>query len=158
MLEKSMNHKSALALLSFTLVVFGICRDVPVLANHHGSKSTLPIAAEPPKEPSTQDKIAFRRKTIRAMRDEFVQISDLVKAARYGEAQATFEKALKKWYTFGGTIKRIAPDTYAKISPNIDAVQKGLYNASVPLGTLKANLKTLIQDVNVAVPISDAKD
>jgi hypothetical protein len=37
-------------------------------------------------------------------------------------------------------------------------VQKGLYNASVPLGTLKANLNTLIQDVNVAVPISDAKD
>jgi hypothetical protein len=153
-----MNPKSAFGLLLSTCVAFGIGRDVPVLANTHASESTLRIAAEPPKETSTQDKIAFRRKTLRTMRDEFVQISDLVKAARYGEAQATFEKALKKWYTFGGTIKRIAPDSYAKISPSIDAVQKGLYNASVPLGTLKANLNTLIQDVNVAVPISDAKD
>jgi hypothetical protein len=158
MLEKSMNYKLAVALLLSSFAAFGICRDVPVLANHHASNATRRIAAEPPKGTSTQDKIAFRRKTIRAMRDEFVQISDLVNAARYGEAQATFEKALKKWYTFGGTIKRIAPDSYAKISPNIDAVQKGLYNASVPLSTLKANLKTLIQDVNVAVPISDAKD
>jgi hypothetical protein len=158
MLEKSMNCKFAVVLFLSLFAAFGVCSDVPVLANTYASKSTLRIAAEPPKAPSTQDKIAFRRKTIRTMRDEFVQVSDLVKAARYGEAQATFEKALKKWYTFGGTIKRIAPDSYAKISPSINAVQKGLYNASVPLGTLKANLNTLIQDVNVAVPISDAKD
>ena len=90
------------------------------------------------------------------MRDELVQIADLVKAARFAEAQTTFEKALKKWYTFGGTIKRIAPDSYAKVSPHFDYVKTGLYQSSVPLSTLKANLQTLIQDV--AVPISDAKD
>jgi hypothetical protein len=158
MLEKSMNYKFAVVFLVSSFAAFGVYSDVPALANAQRLQSAPRIAAEPPKGASTQDKIAFRRKTIRTMRDEFVQVSDLVKAARYGEAQATFEKALKKWYTFGGTIKRIAPDSYAKISPNIGAVQKGLYNASVPLGTLKANLQTLIQDVNVAVPISDAKD
>jgi hypothetical protein len=157
MVEKSMNYKFAVGLFLSLFVAFGVWSDVPVLANIHVS-NPLYIAAEPTKEPSIQDKIAFRRKTIRTMRDEFVQVSELVKEARYGEAQATFEKALKKWYTFGGTIKRIAPDSYAKISPNIDAVQKGLYNASVPLSTLKANLNTLIEDVNVAVPISDAQD
>jgi hypothetical protein len=152
-----MNYKFTVGLFLSLFLALGVWSDVPALANIHAS-NTLLIAAEPAKEPSIQDKIAFRRKTIRTMRDEFVQVSDLVKGARYGEAQATFEKALKKWYTFGGTIKRIAPDSYAKISPNIDAVQKGLYNASVPLGTLKANLNTLIEDVNVAVPISDAQD
>jgi hypothetical protein len=108
--------------------------------------------------PTIPEKIAFRRKTLRTMRDELVQISSLVKAARFGEAQTTFEKALKKWYTFGGTVKRIAPDSYAKISPNFAAVKTGLYQSSVPLSTLKANLQTLIQDVNVAIPISDKTD
>ena len=158
MLKKFMNYKLAVVLFLSSFAAFGVWNDVPVLANAQRLQSAPCVAAALAQGASMEDKIAFRRKTIRTMRDEFVQVSDLVKAARYGEAQATFEKALKKWYTFGGTIKRIAPDSYANISPNINAVQKGLYNASVPLGTLKANLQALIQDVNVAVPISEAKD
>lgn len=153
-----MNAKQTLALSFSTLLMLGTASDFP-----HNNANALAldsrIADEPPKvAPTVQDKIAFRRKTLRTMRDQLVQISDLVKAAQFAEAQTTFEKALKKWYTFGGTIKRIAPDSYATISPNFDAVKTGLYQSSVPLGTLKANLQTLIKDVNVAVPISDAKE
>jgi negative regulator of replication initiation len=153
-----MKNKYALVAFLSAFAAVGLCWNVPVRASALALQSASRIAAELAQEPSTQEKIAFRRKTIQTMRDELVQVSDLVKAARYGEAQATFERALRKWYTFGGTIKRIAPDSYAKISPNFAAVQRGLYNASVPLSTLRANLQTLIQDVNVAVPISDAQD
>jgi hypothetical protein len=152
-----MKNKHAFVFLLFTLTTLGLYSDFPAHATVQAS-SALHIIAQSPSGTSTQDKIEFRRKTIRTMRDELVQISDLVKTARYGEAQATFEKALKKWYTFGGTIKRIAPDSYTKIAPNFDAVKKGLYQSSVPLSTLKSNLQTLIQDVNVAVPISDATE
>ena len=154
-----MNAKQTFALSFSTLLMFGTVSYFPTQHTANASAFNSRIAAEPPKAaPTVQEKIAFRRKTLRTMRDELVQIADLVKAARFGEAQATFEKALKKWYTFGGTVKRIAPDSYAKISPNFDAVKTGLYQSSVPLSTLKANLQTLIQDVNIAVPISDAKE
>ena len=153
-----MNFKQTLALSFSMFLILGIASYFPQnTANALALDSR--IADEPPKvAPTVQDKIAFRRKTLRTMRDELVQIADLVKAERFAEAQTTFEKALKKWYTFGGTIKRIAPGSYAKISPNFDSVKTGLYQSSVPLGTLKVNLQTLIQDVNVAVPISDAKE
>ena len=154
-----MNAKQTFALSFSTLLMLGTAGYFPVQNTANALALDLRIAAEPPKAaPTVQEKIAFRRKTLRTMRDELLQIADLVKAARFGEAQATFEKALKKWYTFGGTVKRIAPDSYAKISPNFDAVKTGLYQSSVPLSTLKANLQTLIQDVNIAVPISDAKE
>jgi hypothetical protein len=153
-----MNSKHALALLISTVSTLGIYHCFLAQAPAYALDSAQAIAVEPQAAPSTQDKIAFRRKTLRTMRDELVQIAELVKAENFRAAQTTFEKALKKWYTFGGTIKRIAPDSYAKISPNFDAVNKGLYQSSVPLSTLKANLQTLIQDVNVAVPISDAKE
>jgi hypothetical protein len=154
-----MNSKYALALLMSTVTTLGIYHYCLVPIPVHALELAPVVAAETPKAASsTQEKIAFRRKTLRTMRDELVQIADLVKAGNFGTAQTTFEKALKKWYTFGGTIKRIAPDSYAKISPNFEAVRKGLYQSSVPLSTLKANLQTLIQDVNVAVPISDAKE
>ncbi len=153
-----MNSKHALALLMSTVTTLGICQCCFVQSPVHALELAQAIAAEPQAAPTTQEKIAFRRKTLRTMRDELVQIADLVKAENFSTAQTTFEKALKKWYTFGGTIQRIAPDSYAKISPNFDAVKKGLYQSSVPLSTLKANLQTLIQDVNVAVSISDAKE
>jgi hypothetical protein len=154
-----MNAKQTFTLSFSTFLMFGIAGYFPTQHAANASALNSRIAAELAQAaPTVQEKIAFRRKTLRTMRDELVQIADLVKAARFGEAQATFEKALKKWYTFGGTVKRIAPDSYAKISPNFAAVKTGLYQSSVPLGTLKTNLQTLIQDVNVAVPISDAKE
>lgn len=108
--------------------------------------------------PTVQDKIAFRRKTLHSMKDELSQVADLVKSEQFRSAQALFEKALKNWYIFGGTIKRIAPESYAKILPGFDKVKRGLYQSSVPLSTLKSNLQALIQDVSIALPISDAQD
>jgi hypothetical protein len=128
-------------------------------------KSALAIApspiiaqATPKAAPTTAEKIAFRRKTIRTMSEELEQISKLVNAAKYQEAQVTFEKALKKWNTFGGTIKRIAPDRYAKMLPGFANVKKGLYSSAVPLSTLKSDLNGLIQEAKAAVIVSDQQD
>ncbi|WP_404790777.1 hypothetical protein [Altericista sp. CCNU0014] len=154
-----MNLKSALALLTLALSSLSIVGCLPARATIPRLESARAIAVEPIiVAQDIQEKIAFRRQTLRTMRDEMVRVSDLVRAARYGEAQTTFESARRKWYTFGGTIRRIAPDSYARISPNISAVGRGLYNSSVPLSTLRANLQALIRDVNVAIPISDATD
>jgi hypothetical protein len=56
------------------------------------------------------------------------------------------------------TIERIAPDSYAKIAPNFDAVKKGLYQSGVPLSQLNADLRSLIKKVKVALPMSDATE
>lgn len=151
-----MNLNPSLAFVAVILLTFGIGSSSLRTAAH--SLTVAQASPSPAAAPTVQEKIAFRRKTLRTMQTELEQVAGSVKAGQFGAAQATFEKALKKWYTFGGTIKRIAPDSYAKISPNFEAVKKGLYQSSVPLGTLKSNLQTLIQDVKVAVPISDAKE
>jgi hypothetical protein len=109
-------------------------------------------------EPTLQEKIAFRRKTLHTMGDELGQVAVDVKAERFASAQATFTKALKKWHTFGGTIKRIAPESYAKIAPGFAAVKKGLYQSEVPLSQLNADLQSLTKEVKVALPISDATE
>jgi hypothetical protein len=111
-----------------------------------------------PALPTVQEKIEFRRKTLRTMRDDLVQTAAFVQSAQFASAQESFAKALKKWYIFGGTVKRIAPESYAKISPGFEAVKKGLHQSAIPLSTLKSDLQHLIQDVNIAVPISDAQE
>jgi hypothetical protein len=55
------------------------------------------------------------------------------------------------------TIKRIAPDSI-KIAPNFDAVKKGLYQSGAPLSQLNADLQSLIKEVKVALPMSDATE
>jgi hypothetical protein len=155
-MDASMKSIQSVTVLVLILSTFGISG--LHLKSATASSFTLTQASPSTGASTVQGKIAFRRKTLHTMQDELEQVAASVKAERFGEAQATFEKALKKWYTFGGTVKRIAPNSYAKISPNFDAVKTGLYQSSVPLSTLKANLQTLIQDVKVAVPISDAKE
>lgn len=122
------------------------------------AQSPIIAQATPKATPTTEEKIAFRRKTIRAMSEELEQISKLVNAAKYQDAQVTFEKALKKWNTFGGTIKRIAPERYAKMLPGFANVKKGLYSSAVPLATLKADLNSLTQETKAAVIVSDQQD
>jgi hypothetical protein len=116
------------------------------LKSSSGLISQVSPSAAPP---TTEQKIAYRRKTLHTMK---------VQSAQFGAAQTTFEKALKKWYTFGGTIKRIAPESYTAISPEFDQVKKGLYQSSVPIATLQKSLQALIRDVGEAVPISDAQE
>jgi hypothetical protein len=112
----------------------------------------------PSVETTQQEKIAFRRKTLHTMNDELEQVAEFVKSRRFQSAKTTFNKALKKWYIFGGTIKRIAPEGYEKISPDFDVVKNRLNQPNPSISRLGADLATLIKDVNVALPISDAKE
>ena len=119
--------------------------------------SSLLAQSPAPAAPTIQEKIEFRRKTLRTMREDLIQTASFVQTTQFDAAQQSFAKALKKWYIFGGTIRRIAPESYAKISPGFESVKKGLYQPSVPLNTLKADLQRLVQAVDIAVPISDAQ-
>ncbi len=146
-------------LVSFVLVP-ALTLGVWGAANFLDRKSLLFAQSNPSPsaQPTIQEKIAFRRKTLQTMSDEIGQVQTAVKAKRFADAQATFEKALKKWYIFGGTIKRIDPSDYAKISPGFDSVKQGLYSSAIPLSKLEADIQATMTAAKSAVLVSDQKD
>ncbi len=109
-------------------------------------------------EPTTQEKIAFRRKTIRTMKDELDQTLSAVKSADYGTAQTIFEDARKKWNIFGGTIKRLSADTYGPMDAAFRAIGSTLSQAQPSQAALIADLQALTREASSAVTISDAND
>ncbi len=117
-----------------------------------------PPPTAPPVSPSTEEKIKFRKQTIRTMQEQVAQTTSSVQAGNYGAARKSFEGALKKWYTFGGTIKRLSPETYTKVAAEFKTVNNSIYQASPPKATLVGNLQALTRDVGAAVKISDAND
>jgi uncharacterized protein YukE len=112
----------------------------------------------PPASASTEEKIKVRRQMIRTMKDQVEQTTSSVQSGNYGAAKNAFESALKKWYTFGGTIKRLSPETYQKVAAEFKAVNTSIHQSRPPQKTVVANLQTLTRDVSAAVKISDAKD
>ncbi|MEA5511247.1 hypothetical protein VB715_15850 [Crocosphaera sp. UHCC 0190] len=108
--------------------------------------------------PTTAQKIAFRRKTIRTMKDELDQTLSSVQSRNYQAAKTPFESAKKKWFTFGGTIKRIAPDLYEIIDPGFKTVNTLLNQASPQQGNLTAQLQRVVEAATKAVTISDATE
>lgn len=117
-----------------------------------------PPPTTPPVSPSTEEKIKFRKQTIRTMKEQVEQTTSSVQAGNYGAARKSFESALKKWYTFGGTIKRLSPETYTKVAAEFKTVNSSIYQSSPQRATLVANLQVLARDVSAAVKVSDAND
>lgn len=115
-------------------------------------------AAPPSAEPSTAEKIQFRKKTIRTMKDELEQTVSAVQARNWNSAIATFGRAYKKWSTFGGTIKRLSPETYTPVHAGFKTANSSLNNPNTPASTVIADLQALIKNVATAVTISDAND
>jgi hypothetical protein len=109
-------------------------------------------------EPTLQEKIAFRRKTIRTMKDELDQTLSAVQSSDYDTASTVFEHARKKWNTFGGTIKRLSPEIYAPMDAGFRIVGASLSQSQPSHATLVADLQALIGEATKAVPISDAND
>jgi hypothetical protein len=109
-------------------------------------------------EPTTAEKIAFRRKTIRTMKDELDQTLSAVQSGNYDSAYATFEHARKKWNTFGGTIKRLSAPTYTPMDAAFRTIDASLRQAQPPQATLVGDLQALIHEAASAVTISDAND
>ncbi|HEY9826009.1 MAG TPA: hypothetical protein V6D19_11210 [Stenomitos sp.] len=125
------------------------------------SPTTTPnpeVAPSPPSNPSTADKIKFRKKTIRTMETELEQTLASVQSGSYSSANTTFNKALKKWYTFGGTIKRLSPTTYSPVADGFATVKTALQQSNASQKSLIANLQTLIRNAKEAVTVSDAND
>jgi hypothetical protein len=109
-------------------------------------------------EPTTAEKIAFRRKTIRTMKDELDQTLSAVQSGNYDSAYTVFENARKKWNTFGGTIKRLSAPTYTPMDAAFRTIDASLRQAQPSQATLIADLQALIREAASAVTISDAND
>lgn len=124
-----------------------------------GSATPSPdVAPSPSTNPSTADKIKFRKKTIRTMETELEQTLASVQSGSYSSANTTFNKALKKWYIFGGTIKRLSPTTYSPIAEGFASVKTALQQSNASQKSLIADLQTLIRNAKAAVAISDTHD
>ncbi|MBW4550437.1 MAG: hypothetical protein KME35_04925 [Aphanocapsa sp. GSE-SYN-MK-11-07L] len=117
-----------------------------------------PPPTNSPVSPGTEEKIKFRKQTIRTMKEQVEQTTSSVQAGNYGAARKSFESALKKWYTFGGTIKRLSPETYTKVAAEFKTVNNSIDQSSPQKTTLVANLQALTRDLSAAVKISDAND
>ncbi len=160
----NMHQKLVLTLLVSIITISGNCLTFPAFSSDRQIKlaqtnaNSPPPATPSPASPSTEEKIKFRKATIRTMKDQLDQTTSSVQSGNYGAAKTAFESALKKWYTFGGTIKRLSPETYQKVAAEFKAVNTSIYQASPQQKTLVANLQTLTRDVGAAVKISDAND
>jgi uncharacterized protein YukE len=109
-------------------------------------------------EPTLEEKIAFRRKTIRTMKDELDQALSAVQSGDYGTAHTVFEDARKKWNIFGGTIKRLSADTYGPMDAAFRTIGATLSQAQPSQAALIADLQALTREASSAVTISDAND
>jgi hypothetical protein len=109
-------------------------------------------------EPALEEKIAFRRKTIRTMKDELDQTFSAVQSGDYDTANTVFERARKKWNTFGGTIKRLSADTYDPMDTAFRTIGAILNQAQPSQAALIADLQALTREANSAVTISDANE
>jgi uncharacterized protein YukE len=154
-----MRRNLPLALLISTISALGIYLLSTVQAANSQIKATqatpnTPAAAAP----TTAEKIEFRKKTIRTMKDELEQTTAAVQSSNYGAARDTFKSALKKWYTFGGTVKRLAPETYEKVADGFKTVNTSLNQSQPQQKTLISDLQGLTRNVKAAVTVSDAND
>jgi uncharacterized protein YukE len=157
-----MNRKFVFILLTLIIATCEIYFSPPVeAADRHIKLAQTDANSPPPVAPastSTEEKIKFRKATIRTMKDQLDQTTASIQAGNYGAAKTTFASALKKWYTFGGTIKRLSPEIYQKVAAEFKAVNTSIYQSSPQQKTLVANLQALTRDVGAAVKVSDVNN
>lgn len=154
-----------LRLFTFITLTLGIClgsrsqaNDAQIAPVNIGSPLPSPTPSASSDAPSKADKIQFRKQTIRIMKAELEQTASAVQSSNYDTARSKFRSALKKWYLFGGTIKRLLPETYQKVATDFNIVNSTIASSHPSHQSLIANLQNLINEVDVAVKISDDND
>jgi hypothetical protein len=105
-----------------------------------------------------QEKVAFRRKSIRVMKEQVELISVLVKAGEYDLIRNYFFIAPQKtWFMFGGTVKRLSPELYEPIFSKFRAIDSLLSQTNPSQSSLTSNLNELDELLDSAVKVSDEK-
>lgn len=104
------------------------------------------------------EKVAFRRHSVRVMRDLLALSTIMIQAEEYQRANDIFfVPGQKIWFMFGGTIKRLSPDLGTSIEALLNSINMML-DQTVPLkATLVTSLTELNRLMDQAVQISDEK-
>ncbi|EAZ90177.1 hypothetical protein [Crocosphaera chwakensis] len=92
------------------------------------------------------------------MKEQIDQTLSLVKSGNYQQAKISFSTARKTWFTFGGTIKRIAPDLYEIMNPGFNQANTLLNQSNPQKQGLIEQLQTLSNTGTNAVKVSDIKE
>jgi hypothetical protein len=105
-----------------------------------------------------QEKVAFRRKSIRVMKEQVELISVLAKAGEYDLIRNYFFIAPQKtWLMFGGTVKRLSPELYEPIFSKFRAIDALLDQTNPSQSSLTSSLNELDKLLDSAVKVSDEK-
>ncbi len=105
-----------------------------------------------------EQKVAFRRQSIRVMR-ELLELSEImVRAEDNPRGRDTFfVPARRIWFMFGGTIKRFDSDLGNGIENRFNSINTTLSQQSPDQSSLVANLAELHQAMATAVKISEER-
>ncbi|MGK7942364.1 MAG: hypothetical protein AB4062_19835 [Crocosphaera sp.] len=104
------------------------------------------------------EKVAFRRNSVRVMRDLLALSTIMIQAEDYQRAKDIFFVPSRKiWFMFGGTIKRLSPDLGKSIEPLFNSINTMLEQSVPSKETLVTSLAELNALMDQAVQTSDEK-
>ncbi len=119
---------------------------------------TKPAAANLRDSLTLQEKVAFRRKSIRVMKEQVELITVLVKAGEYDLIRNYFFVTPQKiWSMFGGTVKRLSPELYDPIFAKFQAIDTLLDQQNPSQSSLASNLNELNKLLDSALKVSDER-
>ncbi len=105
-----------------------------------------------------EQKVAFRRKSIRVLQDLLELSTLMVRAEDYLRARDNFfHPARKIWFMFGGTIKRFDSTLGDGIESRLNSINTMLDQASPSHESLTASLTELNQAMVTAVNMSEER-
>ena len=105
-----------------------------------------------------EEKVAFRRNSVRVMRDLLSLSTLMVRAEDYQRAKDIFFSPGRKiWFMFGGTIKRLSPELGESIESQLNSINTMLNQQAPPRDSLVASLAELNRSMDSAVKISDQR-
>ena len=102
------------------------------------------------------EKVAFRRNSVRVMRDLLALSTIMAQAEEYQRAKDLFFVPSRKiWFMFGGTIKRLSPNLGQSIEALLNSINTMLEQSVPSKATLVKSLSELNRSMDQAVQISD---
>ena len=102
------------------------------------------------------EKVAFRRNSVRVMRDLLALSTIMIQAEEYQRGKEMFFVPGRKiWFMFGGTIKRLSPDLGNSIEERLNSINTMLTQTVPSKTTLVTSLTELNRSLDQAVKISD---
>ncbi|NJK41461.1 MAG: hypothetical protein HC934_09120 [Acaryochloridaceae cyanobacterium SU_2_1] len=106
---------------------------------------------------TVEEKVAFRRQSIRVMKEQFELATVAAKAQDYAIARDNFFVPGRRiWFMFGGTIKRQSPTLYEPLQSRLNRINTSLGQSRPQQNALMSDLQEVNRLMQQAVTTSDA--